>query len=171
VVELEIPSPVLTEPQTVLHLYAALIRPELFALLVQKTVELGVASITPLITERTVRASFNKKRLETIAREAAELSGRGRVPLINEPRLLPALLVDLKNSTGWLVADRGGKEIKSLNVIDAGYSLCIGPEGGWTDQERNLFKQQAIPAVSLGSTVLRAETAAIVGCFALLNHL
>lgn len=169
-VALGVPYQVSAEPKIVLHLYAALIRPELFALVVQKITELGVASITPLITERTVRTGFNKQRLETIAHEAAELSGRGRVPIINEPQFLTVLLQELKNSTGWWVADQGGQEIKLLAADSSPRSLCIGPEGGWTDQERMLFKERNIAAVSLGTTMLRAETAAIVGCFALLNH-
>lgn len=167
-IELEPIRVVISEPELRVHLYAALIRPELFELIVQKTTELGVASITPLITERTIRAGFKRTRLESIAKEAAELSGRGIVPAIHEPRALTDALVS-SGPSRWFVADQGGGRFPAEMPRLQDVALCIGPEGGWTDRERALFKERGIQAVDLGITVLRAETAAIVGCFAALN--
>ncbi len=166
------PYPVITEPVGKLHLYAALIRPELFEFIVQKTTELGVASITPLITERTVRIGFKRPRLEQIAREAAELSGRGIVPTLHEPLVLSEVFSRVAGDCVWCIADQGGEPVSQvITSATPEVALLIGPEGGWTDRERTHAEEVGMRRVTLGTTVLRAETAAVVGCFALLSAL
>ena len=164
------PRAVTTEPKLRLHLFAALIRPELFELMVQKTAELGIAEITPLITERTIRTGFKRARLESIAKEAAELAGRGIVPIIHDPTELTNVIARATDRSPWLVADQGGGDVPPSLKKCSEVGLFIGPEGGWTDRERDMFKQVGISSVGLGSTVLRAETAAIAGCFMLINR-
>lgn len=125
-------------------------RPEL---VVQKLTELGVDRIRPLIAERSVvrwddqKTAVNLERFRRVAREAAMQSRRVRLPKL-EP---PARIVDMAPGTGVAMADRGGGQLES-DVEE----LLIGPEGGWTDLELDGRR-----TVNLGSTVLRAETAAI----------
>ena len=171
-VALSQPYPVTTEPAGKLHLYAALIRPELFEFIVQKTTELGVTSITPLITERTVRIGFKRPRLELIAQEAAELSGRGIVPTLFEPLVLSDIFSSVTAARVWCIADQGGEPVSQvLTSAVSEVALLIGPEGGWTDRERAHAEEVGMRRITLGTTMLRAETAAVAGCFAALSAL
>lgn len=166
---LDVPYAVVAEPKLRVHLYAALIRAELFDFIVQKTTELGIASITPLITERTVRTGCKRQRLETIAKEAAELSGRGKIPFVYEPLPLRKMFDTLDASKQCFFADQQEAQLPPTLTTQNEVIFCVGPEGGWTDKERVLFAEAQGMPITLGPLVLRAETAAIVGCFAMLN--
>jgi 16S rRNA (uracil1498-N3)-methyltransferase len=120
---------------------------------VQKLTELGVDTIAILATDRAVvrwnaeRAERNLARLAFIAREAAMQCRRATLPSLVGP-------VDATACASWREvarADRAGPQLSGARA------LLIGPEGGWSDRER-----AAVPAeASLGSNVLRAETAAL----------
>ena len=101
-------------------------------------------------------------RLNIIAKEASEQSGRAQLPKIHEPKKLSELLENF-NGNG-IAFDSSGKNfqfsIPNFQSI-SNISIFIGPEGGWTEHELKLFKSKNIPIVSLGNMTLRAETAAI----------
>lgn len=146
------------------HVYLACIRKERFEWAVEKLTELGVATITPVETERSEHTHLNIERLRKIAIEASEQCGRGNVPDISAVKSLE-LTVNSINEGEILVADFGGEKISKVltpNFLSINY--LVGPEGGWSESERELFMSKKINTVSLGETVLRAETAAIVGC-------
>jgi 16S rRNA (uracil1498-N3)-methyltransferase len=153
-------------------LIAALIKFDRFELLVEKATELGVSAIVPFDATRTERglaqASVKRReRWERIALEASQQARRAQLPRI-EPavRLVQALQT---NADVRLLLDESPEAPPVFNILpDARHpkdtvALLTGPEGGWTDEER----EQAIAAkwlpCSLGQTVLRAETAAIAG--------
>jgi len=126
-------------------------RPELA---VQKLTELGVDRIAPFIADRSVarwdgaRAESHLGRLRRVAREASMQCRRPWLPVVDE-------VVDfgtVSRLPGAAVADLGGAP-PSLDRP----TVLIGPEGGWSDDER----AAGLPAVSLGAHVLRAETAAM----------
>jgi 16S rRNA (uracil1498-N3)-methyltransferase len=120
---------------------------------VQKLTELGVDRIGLLHTERSVvrwdeeRAEGHRERLRAVAREAAMQSRRSRLPEILGPATLDAW------SGPAALCDRKGTDVIDLTVT----TLLIGPEGGWSDDEL----RRDVPVVSLGSTVLRTETAVV----------
>ena len=122
---------------------------------VQKLTELGVDEIVPIVADRSVvrwdtdRADRHLDRFRRVAREAAMQSRRVWLP---DVRPL-ASFVDVAGRRGAALVDVGGSVRPSLalNV------LLVGPEGGWSDEER----ETAIPAVGLGPNVLRTETAAV----------
>jgi 16S rRNA (uracil1498-N3)-methyltransferase len=136
---------------------------------IEKCTELGVARIVPLIARRTDThlAAASAKRVERwrkIARQAAEQSRRSNSPEIDEPvrykgvvapeSALRILLNEAERETTLrevLTSHRAGQEI----------ILALGPEGGWTQEELSAFGQSGWISASLGSTVLRAETAAV----------
>lgn len=126
-------------------------RPEL---VVQKLTELGVDRVVPFMATRSVarwegdRAAGHVERLRRVARESAMQCQR---PWLLEVADL-ATFADVITLPGAAIADRDGAP-PSLNRP----TLLIGPEGGWTDEERRC----GLPTVGLGSHVLRAETAAI----------
>jgi 16S rRNA (uracil1498-N3)-methyltransferase len=153
------------------HLYMSVIKKDLFELVVEKATELGVTSITPILTERTQDKNLNMDRLKKIAIESSEQSGRGDVPMINSA---VSLEVALEGTKGYSISvadlDHTGDKEKIKILSSFPQVLFIGPEGGWGEKDYTLFKKYPeIKTVSLGETVLRAETAAIVGCFMLLN--
>jgi len=148
--------------------------------LVEKATELGVHRITPLMTERSVirltgeRAEKKQMHWQAVAASASEQCGRNRVPVIDMPERLDAWLakqtaqagvlhgvLSLHASTQPLQVLRGSAEPKS-------WVLLNGPEGGLTDTEDAAARTKGFAAVSLGTRVLRAETAAL-GALALLT--
>lgn len=124
-------------------------RPEL---VVQKLTELGIDEIAPFVAERSVvqwddaKSARHHERLTTIAREAAQQSRRTWFPVVRPV----ASFDDLAATPGAVVCDREGDPLTSAHT-----TVLVGPEGGWSPRERR------VPAVGLGATVLRAETAAI----------
>jgi 16S rRNA (uracil1498-N3)-methyltransferase len=127
--------------------------------LVEKATELGTARLIPVMTQRTVAERVKLERLESIAIEAAEQCGRTRLPEISEPVALKALLAAERP---LYFADEAGGE-PAASAFKAGPALLlVGPEGGFTDDERAAIR--AAPhtvAISLGPRILRAETAAL----------
>lgn len=145
-----------------LWLCVGLVKKDNFELVVQKATELGVSHIVPVLCERSEKKNINMERLQKIAVEASEQSGRGDIPFINEVIELSKLLdADLlPNSAVFL--DISGKPIKE-NIKDSSQEIAvfIGPEGGWGEEEIKNFEKHNILSVSLGNQTLRAETASI----------
>lgn len=129
--------------------------------LFEKATELGVARLDPVITRRTIVDRLNLERLRAHAIEAAEQCERTALPELGEPRKLEALLADWPSERSLLFADeQGGQPIATASGAPA--AILIGPEGGFTDEERAAIRAvpQAHP-VSLGPRILRADTAAL----------
>jgi 16S rRNA (uracil1498-N3)-methyltransferase len=130
--------------------------------LVEKSTELGVARLIPVMTQRTIAERVKLERLEAIAIEAAEQCGRTRLPEIAEPVTLKQLLDGLEPARTLYFADERGGEAAALTFEPGATLILTGPEGGFTDQERRTIRAtpKAIP-ISLGPRILRAETAAL----------
>jgi 16S rRNA (uracil1498-N3)-methyltransferase len=131
--------------------------------LVEKAVELGVARLVPILTERTVVKLENPARLRAIAVEAAEQCGRLTVPELADPVPFGNWLAARDRSRKLLFADEGGGVPLAAALAEAGRpDLLTGPEGGFTERERTLLlRTDGITGVTLGSRILRAETAAL----------
>jgi 16S rRNA (uracil1498-N3)-methyltransferase len=128
--------------------------------LVEKATELGVARLVPVLTRRTIVGRLNLDRLRAHAIEAAEQCERTALPELAEPQKLDALLKDWAAGRILYFADEGGGEPFAPTPGPA--AVLIGPEGGFTDQERAAIR--ALPLarpVSLGPRILRADTAAL----------
>ena len=137
---------------------------------VQKAVELGVADIVPVLTERSVvklDADKGRKRQEHwrgIVVGACEQSGRVRVPEVHVPMTYAALL-DAARSTGMklLLDPLAQKSPAGLSSpADGRVLLLVGPEGGLSENERNLAIKTGFQGIRLGPRILRTETAALV---------
>lgn len=146
-------------------LYMSLIKSSNFELTLEKAVELGVKNVVPIISERSIRYDFNLERFGKIIKEATEQCGRCDLMDLSRPLALGEILkTDFKESSLYF---------GSLSENDFGFitgkkqeqqlGLFIGPEGGFSENEISLFKECNVKPISLGSYVLRAETAAIVG--------
>ena len=130
---------------------------------VQKATELGIDTIVVFAAEHSVarwdehKRAKNQPRLERVAREAAMQSRRVTIPTV----FIAEDLAAVAQQHPVVRADFGGA------ALDASHRfLLIGPEGGWSTAETELVPA----AVDLGSTVLRAETAAVVGAAFLTHH-
>jgi 16S rRNA (uracil1498-N3)-methyltransferase len=155
-------------PEREVYLYAALVKKDTFEWIVEKATELGVTKIIPIIAERTEKKAVNDERLKKIVIEASEQSGRGSVPKIE-------LVIGLKEALIELQEKKEDESIKSIafhtdaelfRESDLGsevepLAVFIGPEGGWSPDEIALFNQNKIPVKSIGTQVLRAETAVV----------
>jgi 16S rRNA (uracil1498-N3)-methyltransferase len=136
---------------------------------IEKCTELGVSRIVPVISRRTDAhlAAASMKRVERwrrIARQAAEQSRRAAPPEIAAPiklsdalNLPEALRVVLAESEEQTLL----RDVLQAYATAGGIALAVGPEGGWAEDELQLFQQAGWISASLGNTILRAETAAI----------
>lgn len=142
---------------------------------IEKATELGVSGVIPILARRTEKhlaqaAAKRAERWRRIAQEAAQQSRRADLPVIQDPTTLPALLGSLPAAHRILLAENEQNislrscvemALKGPSQSAASFHLAIGPEGGWTNEELALFRQHGWQSASLGSTILRAETAAI----------
>lgn len=168
---------VTTEPRLQVVLYQAVLKGEHFEMVLEKGTELGVGAFVPVLAARCVVGhvadddSAKGQRWRRIIREAAEQSGRGRLP-----GLLPAMLfehaVARAAAPAFVPWERSAgppyRESlrKALRRLPHTVSLFVGPEGGFTDEEISIAERYGVQPVTLGARVLRAETAAVV-CAAL----
>jgi 16S rRNA (uracil1498-N3)-methyltransferase len=135
---------------------------------IEKCTELGVSRIVPVIARRTDShlASASAKRVERwrrIALQAAEQSRRSTPPEISDPiKLHDALAIAATSKIVLSEAEEHVQLHETPNPSGDGHVLlAVGPEGGWTEDELDLFQKEGWIAASLGPTILRAETAAI----------
>ncbi len=149
-------------------LYCAVLKKENFDLVVQKATEVGVYEIIPVVSNRTVKLNVNGERLQKIAREAAEQSGRGIVPKIHEPMDFKQALEHARPNNanyffelGAPLFDKGILRMKDMHRV----GLFIGTEGGWDPSEVEAAKLNYFHMASLGPLTFRAETAAIIGSY------
>ena len=153
-------------PPVRVTLCAALIKFDRFEWIVEKATELGVERILPVEATRTEKGLFEAsrkraERWERIARESSQQSRRARLP-----EILPAVRFEasLATEAGVRIFLEEGTAPALLRVLPDGLSsaaVLLGPEGGWTDRERELAASAGWVAASLGPQVLRAETAAV----------
>ncbi len=149
-------------PHKKVTLYLSLIKKDNFELAVQKATELGVTTIVPILSERSEKKNIDLDRLQKIVIESSEQSGRGDVPTILPIITLSEIVeTQLPHDVSY-VLQMGESSLRRHYNQEISVGLFIGPEGGWSDEEKKLFQEKNILSVSLGSTTLRAETAAIV---------
>ncbi|WP_337185802.1 16S rRNA (uracil(1498)-N(3))-methyltransferase [Phenylobacterium sp.] len=153
-----------------LDLVVALVKRARLETIVEKAAELGARRIRPVTTERTNADHTRVDRLQVIATEAAEQTGRLDVPQVTEPVRLDRLLA------GWAEGQEGGRRLLFCDeagdarpileaVADsegAPWAILIGPEGGFSPREREALRSLPFTTpATLGPRILRADTAAI----------
>ncbi|WP_426028013.1 16S rRNA (uracil(1498)-N(3))-methyltransferase [Brevundimonas sp. TWP2-3-4b2] len=132
---------------------------------VEKAVELGVRRIRLVVTHRTQTSHVRMDRLDAIAIEAAEQTGRVDLPMIDEPVKLTDLLDGWDGQRRLMFCDETGGAAAGPALHAAGegpWAVLIGPEGGFSPEERDRLRAMPLTAaVSLGPRILRADTAAV----------
>ena len=156
-----------------IHLFQGLPKSDKLELIIQKAVELGVATVTPVSMKRSIVKIDDKKkkskreRWQAIAEAAAKQSKRTAVPqvcdillykeFIDRAKELDLLLVPYECAEGMAATKAALSQIKSgMNI-----GIIIGPEGGFEQKEIDMACESGGKIISLGSRILRTETAAI----------
>jgi 16S rRNA (uracil1498-N3)-methyltransferase len=171
-------SLVSSEPRTKITLYVGLIRGHRLELVLQKCTELGVVAFVPVAAQRCVVGAADElspsklERWQRILVEAAEQSGRGKLPILHPAVPFDQACDGVRGRS--LLLWEGEREL-SLRAALRGSSrgafslnLFVGPEGGFTPQEAERARAAGITPVTLGPRVLRAETASIAAVSAIL---
>ena len=158
-----------SEPSVAVTLYQALPKVGKFETIVQKSVELGVSRIVPILTSRCVSRPEEKpmqKKLERynkVALEAAKQSGRGIIPAIEPLRNYEQVLKELPvYDAAVLFYEEGGERLdRILPAAAKKIALIIGSEGGFSKREVEAAAQSGAVIATLGPRILRCETAPV----------
>ncbi len=159
-------------PSVRLRLCAALVKFDHYEWMIEKATELGVTEIVPFESARSERglgraAQKRVERWRRIALEASQQSRRERLPDVRDPAQFEAVIAEPAACRYVLDEEPGGAPLLSAlpanRSVEDTVSLLIGPEGGWTPEEREAFAAAGWTRVSLGPRILRAETAALAG--------
>ncbi|MFN7110832.1 MAG: 16S rRNA (uracil(1498)-N(3))-methyltransferase [Brevundimonas sp.] len=155
-------------PQTYgpdLELIVAVVKKARVETIVEKAAELGARRVRLVLTKRTNADRIRLDRLDAIAEEAAEQTGRLDTPPVDDPVKLDALLDGWEPGRRLMFCDETGGAPAMSALRDAGegpWSILIGPEGGFSPEEGERLRSLPFTtAVSLGPRILRADTAAI----------
>jgi 16S rRNA (uracil1498-N3)-methyltransferase len=154
------------------YLFAPLKRSRL-DYMVQKAVEMGVARLRPILTQRTIAERVNLDRMRANAIEAAEQCGILHIPEVLEPVKFDAVLASWDASRTLIFCDEAAETKSPLEalgkIVPGPLALLIGPEGGFDAREREaLLAKPFVRPISLGPRIMRADTAA-VAALALVN--
>lgn len=132
--------------------------------MIQKAVEMGAATIEPVITARTQNRGLKRHKIEAHVIEAAEQCGILTVPDISDERSLVTWLAALPPTTRLIFCDEGAAQDENLEPLpqNTEIAVLIGPEGGFDADERaRLRAHPGVIPLSLGPRILRADTAAV----------
>lgn len=161
------------EPPIRIHLGIGISKGERMDFAIQKSVELGVTAITPLITERCV-VRLNAERMEkrlthwrNIIIAACEQSSRRRLPELSTTTNLDCWLKQSRDDHGLLLDHRSTTTFTELQQPEHNIRLLIGPEGGISESERTLALGNGFEGVRMGPRILRTETAPLAAITAI----
>jgi 16S rRNA (uracil1498-N3)-methyltransferase len=172
-------------PKVKITLAQALIKSKKMNSIIQKATELGVTTIIPVLTARTVvrieeRAKKKLERWQKIIHAAAKQSKIHFLPSISFPVTLKKLVEERDEAKKLVLSENRGKYLKDILVQGTGLErereelpssvvILVGPEGGWTSEEEEYILGHGYEAVSLGRQVLRTETASL-SSLAMISH-
>jgi 16S rRNA (uracil1498-N3)-methyltransferase len=146
-------------PQKEVYLFWSVLKKDKNDWVLQKATELGVMHFIPLLCDRTEKQNFNYERAMKIIIEASEQCGRSDIPKLREPISLAESFKEYESIEKFMLESDGtGPEILQPSTK---LGLFIGPEGGWSEEEKKFFEKASMKKVSLGQFTLRAETAVI----------
>jgi len=182
------------EPRTKITLYQGVLKGHHFEWVLQKGTEIGIVEFVPVICDRCLMSSLGDisaakiARWQRIIREAAEQCRRGRLPRLQSAMLLPQACDQTRQSGLNLMPWEEERKVTLRNLLQResqiseraahaqgrnarrpfSIGLMIGPEGGFTPEEVELARRYNIHTLSLGTRILRAETAGLVAAAAIL---
>lgn len=154
-------------------LFQSLPKKDKFEYVLEKGTEIGVSGFVPVLSDRSEKLAINEERCQKILVEASEQSERTTVPTLAPicpiDELFDKYGADTEFAAFHLTGKQWSAELRGELFGQAtkagkrgGLGILVGPEGGWTDREIGLFREKGVQIVTVGSQVLRTETAAIV---------
>ncbi|NLB53591.1 MAG: 16S rRNA (uracil(1498)-N(3))-methyltransferase [Syntrophomonadaceae bacterium] len=163
------------EPSVSIILAQGIAKGEKMDYVIQKAVEIGVTAIIPFVSERTIvmldgkKAAQKTSRWQTIAREACKQSKRNFVPEVKSVVEFPQLIADLQHKRAVMLYE-GEEKTKLRDILhkfkgslaSQSITIIVGPEGGFSPSEAEAAKKNSVIPISLGSGILRTETAGLV---------
>jgi 16S rRNA (uracil1498-N3)-methyltransferase len=161
------------EPARALTLAAGMLKnPSRFDYLVEKAAEIGVVRIVPLLTERTIPRHAKTERWQKLCVAAMKQSGRCVLPEIAPPVTFGEFLSSSEpHALKFIPHEQAEIPLTRSSIAgDGPVVVCIGPEGGFSDEEVARAKGAGFEPVSLGARRLRTETAALVACAIVLHE-
>ena len=163
------------EPTVQVKLYQGVPKGDKLEDIIQKCTELGISEIQPVLTHRSVSRPDSKSakkkqaRYQKIALEAAQQSGRGIIPLINDMTDLKTAVSKDDSELKILFYEGGGAPLKEIiNKDIKSVSIYIGPEGGFEESEVELIKEKGGTIATLGKRILRTQTAPVAALTAIM---
>lgn len=167
-------EPVTRESPLKLVLLQGVARGEKMDLILQKATELGVASVIPVMAERTevkLDADRTEKRMahwRSVIASACEQSGRARLPSLAVPTALGDAAQAVDHGATKLTLDpTGDVSLATVKIDAAAVVVAIGPEGGWSPRDRDTLSAAGFIGLRLGPRILRTETAGLAAIAAL----
>lgn len=152
-------------PKREVLLYCSLVKKDKFEWILEKGTEIGVSHFIPLLSERSEKKNLNFERATRIIVEAAEQSGHAVLPVLQPVISLKDAIQTL--SAPAVVFDVVGAPFLGVSSKKS-VAVFVGPEGGWSDNERKFFEEKNIPSYTLGTMTLKTETAALAAAVILL---
>ena len=176
------------EQKCQLILFQSVLKKDKMEWVFEKCTEIGAEKFVPVISDHSVKLGVNLKRSAIIIKEAAEQSGRSKLPVLSDPVSFENAIEIAKDNSGLpsyddcsafsvrglnLLAHNIGdhvslKDFCARQILPPLINLFIGPEGGFSEEEVSLARENGFQIVSLGKRILRAETAAIAASYFLI---
>ena len=153
-------------PEREVYMFWSLLKKDKNEWVLQKCTELGVSHFVPILSERTEKTGFDEDRALKIAIEASEQCGRSDIPRIREPITLEAALSEFSGKLPLYFAEQHDGPAPEASQKACG--VFVGPEGGWTDDEKALLATYAT-MLNIAQYTLRAETACVAAATRILN--
>lgn len=148
-------------PERDIYLCFSLLKKDKNEWVLQKATELGTRHFVPILSDRTEKTGFDMERALKIVTEAAEQCGRADIPRVREPLSLESALKELGPVAQLYVGEQHNSQPSIPNPQSSPQAIFIGPEGGWSDPEKELFMKREMNHLALSDFTLRAETACI----------
>jgi 16S rRNA (uracil1498-N3)-methyltransferase len=141
------------------YLFWSLLKKDKNEWVLQKCTELGVSHFVPIISDRTEKTGFDEGRALKIVQEAAEQCGRSDIPRIREPLGIDAIIQEYKDKIVLYFAEQHHEQ-NAEDLVDQPCGIFVGPEGGWTEEEKQLLESHC-HKLNIAEFTLRAETACV----------
>lgn len=145
-------------PKKDIYLFWSVLKKDKNDWVLQKCTELGVSHFIPLLSDRSEKTGFNIERAQKIVIEASEQCGRSDIPTLREPMHVGTALEQYAKKVTIYICEQDSDD---SGVTTDKVGVLIGPEGGWSDDEKVLFQQLGLKHLSLHDFTLRAETASV----------
>lgn len=149
-------------PQREVYLLWSILKKDNNDWILQKATELGVSHFVPLLADRSEKLGFDTDRAKKIIIEAAEQCGRSDIPSVREPLKISTVVNEMADKITLFVCEQGSADPKSRVAEGKSAGVIVGPEGGWSPEEKKSFIDAQLSHIGLGIFTLRAETAAVV---------